>query len=86
MEGGGRNGRAVNTKPVKCPLSPQAGPHPWLSKPVPYRLTPQGKFAAQFFCCSIAKSYLTVCDPMDGSTPGFRVLHHLQEFAQTHVH
>ena len=24
--------------------------------------------------------------PMDGSTPGFPVLHHLPEFAQTHVH
>ena len=29
---------------------------------------------------------LTICDPMDSSTPGFPVLHHLIEFAQTHVH
>ena len=29
---------------------------------------------------------LTLCDPMDCSTPGFPVLHHLLEFAQTHVH
>ena len=28
----------------------------------------------------------TLCDPMDCSTPGFPVLHHLPEFAQTHVH
>ena len=28
----------------------------------------------------------TVCDPMDRSTPGFPVLHHLLELAQTHVH
>ena len=27
-----------------------------------------------------------VFDPMDCSTPGFPVLHHLPEFAQTHVH
>ena len=39
------------------------------------------------FCCSlVAKAYLTLCDPMDFSTPGFPVLHSLLEFAQTHVH
>ena len=27
----------------------------------------------------------TLCDPMDCSTPGFPVLHHLLEIAQTHV-
>ena len=34
---------------------------------------------------SVAKSYLTLCNPMDCSMPGFPVLHHLPEFAQTHV-
>ena len=28
----------------------------------------------------------TLCNPMDCSTPGSPVLHHLPEFAQTHVH
>ena len=28
----------------------------------------------------------TLCDPMDCSTPGFPVLHHLLEFASTHVY
>ena len=37
-------------------------------------------------CCSVAKSCLTLCDPMDCSTPGFPVLHYLPEFTQTHVH
>jgi len=37
-------------------------------------------------CCSVTKSYQTLCDPMDYSTPGFPVLHYLLEFAQTHVH
>ena len=37
-------------------------------------------------CCSVAQSCLTLCDPMDCSTPGFPVLHYLLEFAQTHVH
>ena len=29
---------------------------------------------------------LTLCDPMDCSTPGFPVLHCLPEFAQVHIH
>ena len=37
-------------------------------------------------CCSVAKSWSTLSDPMDCSTPGFPVLHYLLEFAQTHVH
>ena len=37
-------------------------------------------------CCSVTKLYLTLCNPMDCSTPGSPVLHHLPEFAQTHVH
>ena len=36
-------------------------------------------------CCSVDKSCLTLCNPMDCSTPGFPVLHHLLELAQTHV-
>ena len=39
-----------------------------------------------YSCCSIIKSCPTLCDPMDCSTPGFPVLHHLLEFSQTHVH
>ena len=37
-------------------------------------------------CCSVPQSCLTLCDPMDYNTPGFPVLHHLLEFAQTRVH
>ena len=37
-------------------------------------------------CCSVIKSYLTLCDPMNCSTPGFPVLYYILEFAQTHVH
>ena len=37
-------------------------------------------------CCSVAKSHLTLCDPMDCSTPGLPVLHPLPEFAKTHIH
>ena len=35
---------------------------------------------------SVAQSYLTLCDPMDCSMPGFPVHHQLPELAQTHVH
>ena len=54
----------------------------------------RGGVPAEFFlcfffvccCCWVAQSYLTLCDPMDCSTPGFPVLHHLPDLAQTHVH
>ena len=35
---------------------------------------------------SVAQSCLTLCNPMDCSTPGFPVHHHLLELAETHVH
>ena len=36
--------------------------------------------------CSVAQSCPTLCDPMDGSTPGLPVPHQLLEFTQSHVH
>ena len=33
-------------------------------------------------CCSVTKSCLILCDPMDCSVPGFPVLHSLQELAK----
>ena len=35
---------------------------------------------------SFAQSCLTLCDPMNHSTPGLPVHHQLPEFTQTHVH
>ena len=44
-------------------------------------------FYLSWNCCSlVTRSCLSLCDPMDCSTPGFPVLHYLLEFAQTHVH
>ena len=43
-------------------------------------------FSIRCCCCSVAKLCLTLCDPMGCSVPGFAILHHLPEFAQTHVH
>ena len=35
---------------------------------------------------SVAQSCLTLCDPMNRSTPGLLVHHQLPEFTHTHVH
>ena len=35
---------------------------------------------------SVAQPCMTLCDPMDRSTPAFAVHHQLPELAQTHVH
>ena len=35
---------------------------------------------------SVAQSCPSLCDPMNCSTPGLPVHHHLPEFTQTHVH
>ena len=43
-------------------------------------------FKAPCCCCSVAKSCLTLCNPMDCSTPGFPVHHQLLELTQTHIH
>ena len=37
-------------------------------------------------CCSVKKWCTTLCDLIDGSMPGFPVLHYLPEVAQTLVH
>ena len=41
-------------------------------------------YSVQF--SSMAQLCLTLCNPMDCSTPGFPVHHQLPELAQTHVH
>ena len=37
-------------------------------------------------CCSGAQLCLTLCNPVNCSTPGFPVFYQFLEFAQTHVH
>ena len=41
-------------------------------------------YSVQF--SSVAQSCPTLCNPMNHSTPGLPVHHHLPEFTQTHVH
>ena len=43
-----------------------------------------GNITIQF--SSVAQSCLTLCDPMNRSTPGLPVHYQLPEFTQTHVH
>ena len=40
----------------------------------------------QILFISVTQSYLTLCDPMNHSTPGLPPHHQLPEFTQTHVH
>ena len=47
-------------------------------------LSPTPALAFQF--SSVAQSCLTLCDPMNHSTPGLPVHHQLLEFTQTHAH
>ena len=56
-------------------------------KDLTYWTNCEGPFSAyhvQF--SSVAQSCPTLCDPMNRSTPGLPVHHHLPEFTQTHVH
>ena len=57
-----------------------------------YRLLRSELPSLGYFCLpsvqfsSVTQSCLTLCDPMNRSTPGLPVHHHLPEFTQTHVH
>ena len=57
--------------------------HPFLS-PLSLDICIRSFQSNQF--CSVAQSCLTLCNPMNWSTPVFLVHHHLPELAQTHVH
>ena len=68
-------------------LSPRCRAHKLLllKPPHPGAHTVQSGKPPQSSSCSVTKSCTALWDPMDCSTPGFPVLHHLPEFAQTHV-
>ena len=59
----------------------------WASYASCFVLFPQNGFGnSESFINSVTQSYLTLCNPMDCSTPGFHVHHQLPKFAQTYVH
>ena len=51
-----------------------------------YRICFKQKFPNYVQFSSVTQSYLTLCDPMDCSTPGLPVHHQLPESTQTYVH
>ena len=59
---------------------------PWRRKWLPTPIFLPEKIPWIGGCCLVTQSCPTLCDPMDCSMPGFPVLHHLPELAQTHVH
>ena len=54
-------------------------PHSWA-------LNEDSRHVMRIQFSSVAQSCLTLCDPMNRSTPGLPVHHQLLEFTQTHVH
>ena len=54
--------------------------------PFPLQSPAQDTKTAAFLLLSVTQSCMTLCDPMDCSTPGFSVLQNLLELAQTRVH
>ena len=64
-----------------CPLSPALSLRPCCSWEVQEWERP----SIRDCCCSEAHSCWTLWNPMNCSMPGFPVLHHLLELAQTHV-
>ena len=60
-------------------------PWSWVEAAVPFEMT-EAVCLCLCCCCSVAKSCLTLCNPMNCSAPDFPVLHHLPKFAQIHVH
>ena len=69
---------------IKLPYDP-AIPF-WSIFPKEIKTRYQKDGCTPMFCCLAAKSCPTLCNPMDCSMPGYPVIHHLPEFAQTHVH
>ena len=49
-------------------------------------ITYQSTDSGELCCCSVTRLCPTLPDPRHCSTPGFPVLHHLPNLAQTHVH
>ena len=66
-------------------LSPPFPVYPLLFLPSPFSTQDTICRSKRYYCCSVAKLYPTLCDPINCSTPGFPVLHYLPEFAQAHV-
>ena len=68
-------------------LVPRPGIEPLPPAPLQWKHRVFNCWTTRVVCsCSVAQSCLTLCDPVDCSTPGFPVHHQLPELAQTCVH
>ena len=83
--------KSLQSCPTLCnptDSSPTRLPCPWDSQGkntgVGHHCLLQRRCSVQFN--SVVQSYLTLCDPMDCSTPGFLVHHQHPELTQTHIH
>ena len=73
----------TTTQPEGCLMIPRI-PGPTDNMPL---VSPGGLVQDDdYSVSSVTQSCLTLCDPMNRSTPGLPVHHHLPEFTQTHVH
>ena len=72
-------------KEIEMPLNFSYTPYSHIHAPQPRRHHSPDN-VVPLCCCLVTKLCPTLCDPVDSSTPGFPPLHHLPEFAQTHVH
>ena len=77
-------GEKQNLREKTCLLQGNDLPHNNLPQS-PYTHKTQYKTSCTVQFSSVAQSCPTLCDPMNCSTPGLPVHHHLPEFTQTHV-
>ena len=78
----GKQGRKQAPSPASRSLSQEGGIQAgaaWAEQYTPFALS-------SVHCSSVTQSCMTLCDPMNRSTPGLPVHHQLPEFTQTHVH
>ena len=73
-------GRQEVRKQLKCGLSSMVG------EALTSQRATNSCITWVHYWCSVAKLCLTLCNPLDYSTPGSPVLHYPVEFAQSHVH
>ena len=59
---------------------------PWPSQTSGFTWVSRSLCLLNYCCCSVTQSCPALFDPMDRSTPGLPVLHHLLELAQTHLY
>ena len=72
------------TKACTC-RSHSFGPKEWMEE-VERGNGRQGRMILTLAFSSVVQSCLTLCEPMNCSTPGLPVHHQLPEFTQTHAH